>query len=737
MLNLGSLTAALAWADRCVSRRPLLTNLLLVIAVCSYAFSRNAETILFGLDGAYLHDYVRLQHLWRPWLFGLSFDPLQGLSDISFPLNTRLIPTYALQAALLDGAIEDVPTFVLFALELFWSSYFVFVVVLRASPRVALAACWVLIVFALPVIGWPILWPNFGLIPHLATMIAVQNLSLVALYLIGRRGWLASIGLAAAFAALWVYVLLAFPSLVVLMAMTACLSVGVLATARTRRELAAKVAAGIGALVVMILSGGMHTLVGGYLYSAAVALSGELTKFMSGYFWASILFHAENYTLLSPGLVVGGLAGAFLLCFRGERDAARMAGAHLVVTGLFLLLAVYFSVLAEWYKGAGFLYFEHFLWPFYAYYAVALVARVGPLLLSQGARFFKRPLPVQPTPTVLGLAALVVLGVWHISHSAPHFPYPDEPQATPITRLLSEKVALLPGNAFRGSVATFQPTPVTDKSVNWLDQHGYDYGQVTTLGNNHRIEGFWHFDIPTLIEYNQLLTPALHLVLSRTMARPQDWQTRNLIVLTVPDLDLLQALGTRFVVSDVELDAPAKQVMELPYVYSSEKKELRLYELPKSNLGTYSPVEVIEAADATSILRWLRSGPDFRSRVVLEAGSDVPANLSPATDGRLVYQPGRIHVTARSRGRSLLLLPVQFTECMRIVDGGAGGVRLLRANLVQTAVLFSKTLDIRLAIEHNPFGDRSCRLRDSAAGRRLKMREAAEAFPLVGPHVRY
>lgn len=737
MPDLRPLTAALSWVDRCASRRPLVTNLLLLIAVCSFAFGRNAAILHSGLDGTYLHDIIRLQHVWRPWRIGLSFDPLQGLSDFSFSVNTRLIPVYAFQAALFDGAIWKVPTFVLFALELFWSSYLVMVVVLRASPRIALVACWVLVVFAMPVIGRPILWANFGLMPHLATMIAVQNLSLVTLYLIGRKGWLVGIGLAAAFAALWVYALFAFPRLVVLMIVTACLSVGVLAAARTRRELAAKVAAGVGALVVMILSGGLHTLAGGYLYSAAIVLSAELTKFLSGYTNASILFHAMQYTLLSPGLVLGGLAGAASICYRGERDAARMAGAHLVVTGLFLLLAVYFAVFAEWYKGASFLYFEHFLWPFYAYYAVAFVARVGPLLLSRGAKFLKRPLPVRPTMTVFGLAALVVLGLWYASHRAPRYPEPDEPRETAITRLLSEKVALLPGSAFRGSVATFQPTPVNDKPVNWFDQYAYDSGQRSTVGNEHRVEGLWHFDIPTLIEYNQLLTPALHLVLSRTMARPQDWQTRNIIVLTVPDLGLLQALGTRFVVSDAELDAPAKQVLELPYVYRSEKKEQRLYELPDPNLGTYSPVEVIEAADATSILRWLRSGPDFRSRVMLEAGSDVAADLSPATDGRLVYQPGRIHVTARSPGRSLLLLPVQFTECMRIVDGGAGGVRLLRANLVQTAVLFSKTLDIRLAIEHDPFGDRSCRLRDAADGRRLKMRQAAEDLPLVGPHVRY
>ena len=80
---------------------------------------------------------------------------------------------------------------------------------------------------------------------------------------------------------------------------------------------------------------------------------------------------------------------------------------------------------------------------------------------------------------------------------------------------------------------------------------------------------------------------------------------------------------------------------------------------------------------------------------------------------------GAVHVTARSAGASALLLPVQFSHCFRVMGDRAGAVKMLRANLIHTLLLFERDLDIRLRWEFSFWRNRGCRLRDAEEVRAL------------------
>jgi hypothetical protein len=76
-----------------------------------------------------------------------------------------------------------------------------------------------------------------------------------------------------------------------------------------------------------------------------------------------------------------------------------------------------------------------------------------------------------------------------------------------------------------------------------------------------------------------------------------------------------------------------------------------------------------------------------------------------------------VRLRAVSDGPAHILLPVQFSHCLRIVN--AAPARLTRANLLQTLVSFDGALDARLEFHFGLFADNTCRLRDGLDNKAL------------------
>jgi hypothetical protein len=64
---------------------------------------------------------------------------------------------------------------------------------------------------------------------------------------------------------------------------------------------------------------------------------------------------------------------------------------------------------------------------------------------------------------------------------------------------------------------------------------------------------------------------------------------------------------------------------------------------------------------------------------------------------------------------------VQFSHCFRLTGERTDGVRVLRANLLHTLVLFSGELDVRLKWEFSFWRNGDCRMRDAEDARVLGM----------------
>jgi hypothetical protein len=219
----------------------------------------------------------------------------------------------------------------------------------------------------------------------------------------------------------------------------------------------------------------------------------------------------------------------------------------------------------------------------------------------------------------------------------------------------------------------------------------------------------WNSDIPTFEEYGQWVSKQMYYFNRELLAQPDPFPNTLLVYLFRPWL--LRGLGMRFVIVDGELTDPSlERVMTES---GTAGAVVNLYEIPGANHGQFSPTRVTWAPDFLAAVAALRQHPGLEQRVVLLGNPERQPELVTAAHSRLVAVRDGYQLTASAPGWAMLVLPVQFSHCWQIEDStSVEPPRLLRANIVQTAVLFKDKVDIRLRFDFEPWRA-SCRFQDA------------------------
>jgi hypothetical protein len=109
----------------------------------------------------------------------------------------------------------------------------------------------------------------------------------------------------------------------------------------------------------------------------------------------------------------------------------------------------------------------------------------------------------------------------------------------------------------------------------------------------------------------------------------------------------------------------------------------------------------------------LREQREWEKRAVLLGAPERQPGLVSASRSRLLATKGGYRLTASAPGSALVVLPVQFSHCWRMeTANGVDLPRVLRANVVQTGVLFKDNVDARLRFDFEPWRT-SCRFQDA------------------------
>jgi hypothetical protein len=265
---------------------------------------------------------------------------------------------------------------------------------------------------------------------------------------------------------------------------------------------------------------------------------------------------------------------------------------------------------------------------------------------------------------------------------------------------LGESIGLRVGGEFRGSVTFVAPDEAT-------------------------MYNLWMRGIPTADEYSQLVTPQAQYLSAALLGNGIVLAGLNAFVPWIKDpayydvlFKMLPALGVRYIILHVRLGQADQR--HFPFVtiprraVGGELAEWLVYELPNPNVGTYSPTEIVTAKSGAEIIAAIGAPHfDFTKQVVPSTAIDEP--LVPAKDMHLSLIRGGLHVSGSSRGTSLVVLPQQFSNCLRARDSR---VRLTRADLLMTGMIFSGNVETDILFDYGIFSP-GCRRIDLAELKRL------------------
>ena len=362
------------------------------------------------------------------------------------------------------------------------------------------------------------------------------------------------------------------------------------------------------------------------------------------------------------------------------------------------------------------------LYPLLAYlslYAFLTVARVT-ILQTVNKLVRIRAVTVEELAVIMIAVALLIFGYTEgafSNHLASIKKYSRPLRSSEIVDVLKREIAVGPGQPFRGSVATILGSsggtfrPLLGLAPNQIMREGQieDFRQVAAKsGSTYDLLDLWDWHIPTLSEYGQGVSRQLMFYVSHFLSSPKDPKELDFEIPRKINIDILRAMGVRFLVTDSNM---TNGVIPRVTLTLRQGAVLHLYELPDPNVGNYSPTKLRQFPTIKQFVKEVESNNDvFQTVAFVDAPNDI--GLTPAQNLTMIFERGGIHVTAKSDGASAILLPVQFSHCYQVVAPPDETVTVERANIIHTLVLFNRKLDVRLHWRFRFPAGSECRIQD-------------------------
>jgi hypothetical protein len=701
-----------------------------LLSVAALSWMVGPRDFYGGGDGKWTQNLIRFYLNFVPPLQINALTPMQGDFSQSYPLNLWLNPSYVqfvfvpFQVAMLTSMLTFLA---ILALAVYACAREL------GLPQIPAAIAAQSAIWFFPHFNYFAgIYPIYQIVPGDSMTLALYLFLLVLILKVGPGSSLRRIAVTGVAAtALIAYIIYDQPLKMPLLAfcMAPCFVVAILAPLNIR-GIAARGAVLVIPAGILGAAGIAQYVLGLTHYTARYIFRTESPRAQVPDL-ASLLFFMKSGRFTLAICAIGLLLG--IIYTRGRPFVAVLMG----VTTLAVVAiagAVYLFSDFHWWLPLP-IYVEHYSLPLVFIGAVAgyfgflqwLSARLSFLHVEGRARITTTVLAVLVVPVVI-----VYVGI--AKAIATPEPYPDE---SAISELFARELSVLPGSQWNGSVYV----------------HQADYRkQLTTLS-------IWKQRIPTLNEYSQTSSPFYHFMLSKIASPPtieagvfqgieprtkassdlvQSWDTRRLAALGVRYLLLPGERGDQAIL-DVRPEnrdtASARYIVAYGLDPSSRLRHIFLgagqgygdfawlvYELSDPNHGQYTPTTVKLALDADNYRQLLTQAEfDWRRHVVLE--SDL-GPLTVAEETKMYVEAGRIRVEAKNAGgRSLALLPIQYSNCLKV--SGTGDPRLVRSNLFFAGLLFSGESHVWIDFGFG-FLNAACRWSDISDMKRLKISEAAE-----------
>ena len=683
-------------------------HLLALTLICFVRFAANHDSLLSGVDGSYATFSQYPGVLFTDPRSVLSVSPYFGFGG-TFPGPSPFTDPFGL---VLHATGSVVAAYVLLAIIMFLSVY-VLAQSLGAGFAAALTSGWLLVVGVLPFgYRWHPMIEAIALI-HPSSIYVVAMFCLVtALFLeVGRHraGWNAcfAAGFVVVIVASWInnltFMTLAGPFTAVTLAI-------VLVTAASWREAAWKAACialaaglfvwlGIGAFLdsFTAYSPRLDSLIG---HPQAIMSEQRryLLSLVNNFSYERIFL----YFLAGPPLLGWiGLAGLIQGGFLGNLRWRLLCLAALGVVVSLTLMSSEYALPGIIWPWAAPNYFERSTYPIYVIAAVLLVQQLAIYARARYASFTKRaphildniikcPHLYQGRALVI---AVVLAAVVSLVGTGPRtlardliaapvtLPPPDSPW-----RRVAQLVPVEKGQPFKGWFTDFTATDFAYNVQVWLGGGG----TLFSMPAEDNLQGAAMRRLEAIAPFDRRVA-------------------------------LLGAYGLAYAVQ------PGLQAGDV-FAPAESDAIPGLIRVRAANLGDFTPTEIVVVKNFDEFESAAARIPiDWRRTVFLD-----PVNAEKVGSGLVaarrvtppIVETNGLRLEAETDGRSLLLLPRQFSNCYiwRSDPGSSDKVTIVRANMLQTALLFEGSIKGKLDYVYRWGGNPRCRAQDPVQARKLGIR---------------
>ncbi len=690
----------------------LLLNLLVLVAFSWVAFSDHPQVLFNGTDGAMVVEVAHEQMRYFGHSVTFNSSMLEGLGDLTVGVNLSQIPAFWVpHYDPATGFYYPVLPYIGFALIFFLSMLIIGWNYGFARGQIYLAT-WATTLLFFPYMLHHRIYPITELAPQTAFMFLSVAVLDIAFWRSGRGPWYHDVGHVFLVLLSVGLMLIALPLAAIFMVPYRLASViSAVAAAENRTQRLRKLAVIGAAAAAILLLGWVKYEFGFVLYSAAFQfkeLVGAATPLWRGD--ASILFDGwifqQSFADRTMGtyLFLAATIGAVIALCKSKGKLRVLAWNVLIFQTIIAGGGLAAATGMEHWVYPNPIYFEILYYPLYglfaAYGLTQLVLRVVPKFSRTEYAF-----------ALLPLLLVIPVSIFYLKHdhAAPRAMAAIPAKASPLTNRLANDIAIHPNAPFAGRVVSMMAGKTFE------EQEAYFFAFERATGNEHMHTGLWSQNIPTLVSYNQLISPYFFWFTKQFLQTKSGEQRRNWINFSVANIPVLRMLGLRYILSPDAAIAGATLVDTLP---AKDMAPLNLFEIAEPNVRGFFATSIhsvptmsqAKSAIAESLTR-------SNEAVVLEAQvASVPKNLVMGKSSAIEVTQGGWRITAQSDGASMLVVPFEYSQCLDVTaNNGSALPSAVRVNGLLTGLVFDKTLDVTMATRVGIFHNPTCRFDDFSA----------------------
>lgn len=702
-------------------------SLLIIFAIF---LSKSVSAYKAPLDQHWWQALVDYGIEWKTPLFSFSGNLLNNLS-IELPLKGRLLPIEGIAHWFpIDWRIDVAVTLLfLFASLLFW--IIGSVIGLNLVIRTFFAG-FLSLLLTIPIGLDRIVWflpPVF--FTHQAVLALwwgeapiLMTATVTFFFLLGRpRHLVSNIALGIGFAAGSFLVVFAIAvGAIFFVPLTAAYCLGFCITIESRAEFIWKMGVSAVVTLAMIIARAPQFIITLYEYTFS-AYFYEFSADIPATFESDFLFASHIHDLRGLFVYFISFGAIVLVALKGRTTLRRVAIAALVCEGAIITITAVNRTFWKVPLEGAYAELGHApIWVSFFVLSIIVLALLIDQRLVSWARGTWRytshaAFAVQNRYFIYAALGGAVLGAYALLIPKVADPSRYPPALSPSVEILTRELAISPGSQFRGKLMTLvgtqsdSPLYLTDFDAIVDDR----YRQY--LGNDHYIDVL-PYNIPILNPYGYLPSPETFAFDRVFFGREAEQFGRAWFLLTQFNLKMARLMGVRVVATDA-MTIPGGKLI---YDTKAGDTDLRLFRIDDTNLGQYSPTHLIRAVTATEAIAQMKS-ESFNPRLNAIVEKEIVSDLQPATLISLTVDVGpSLKVRAKSKGWSLLILPFEFSHCLRL-NGSKENGELIPVNLQQIGLLFENAIDAQITRDFGFFEASYCREADKKRADKLDLKE--------------